>query len=144
MTHIFTIHRQPNEKGKQIYDDFKKTQKCFFVNAGNLRDSDDPWLKQNLTFEGDYANNIAKLNPRVNEMTAQYLVWKNLLQQIPEDEWVEFSHYRRWLKLPKALDDSVDLYVMKGISFKPNIEVQFRNNHPSMGWDILENCVNTV
>ena len=30
---------------------------------------------------------------------------------------------------------------MKGISFKPNIEAQFRNNHPSMGWDILENCV---
>lgn len=122
MIHIFTLHQPPNDKGKEIYDNFKKTQKCFFVNVGNLKDNEDSWIQQNLTFETDYEDNLANLNPRLNELTTQYLAWKNLLKDTPDDEWVEFSHYRRWLNLPDVLDESVGIYIAKGFDDCISIE----------------------
>lgn len=57
-------------------------------------------------FEGmigdDTGDNISKENPRYNELSAQYWVWKNY-EQIGNPEYVGFMHYRRQFIFDKKL-----------------------------------------
>lgn len=59
-------------------------------------------------FEGmigdDTGDNISKDNPKYNELSAQYWVWKHY-EEIGNPEYVGFMHYRRHF----LFDDSVDL-----------------------------------
>ena len=100
-------------------------------------------MKENIIFETDYPDNLADWNTKINELTAQYLAWKNLLKDASDDEWVCFSHYRRWLNLPETLNDDVDIYVAPSwtvmIEGKPiSLEMNFKAWHPNLTWDIVE------
>ncbi len=57
--------------------------------VGQKEKTPDGWL-----YHGD-GENIASLNNKFCEMTAQYFVWKNVLPSLPEDEMIGFCHYRR-------------------------------------------------
>ena len=92
-----------------------------------------------MVFEIDYADNIAVWNPKINELTSQYLAWKNLLKDASDDEWVRFSHYRRWLlELPDNPDEhDVDLYICNKYRCVSQ-ELWFKNCHPPYVWDVME------
>ena len=139
MINIFSIYYPPVEKGKVIYEEFKQRETCFFINAGNLRDSDDPWVNENIIFETDYPDNLADWNTKINELTAQYLAWKNLLKNTSDNEWVRFSHYRRWLLgLPENLDnENIDIYLSNRYRCG-SMEGWFKNCHPPLLHDIME------
>ena len=107
------------------------------MDSGNLKNYKDPWVRANYIFETDYPDNLSALDLKLNEFTTQYLAWKNLLKDHPDDEWVQFSHYRRWLKLPSPLDETVELYVNGNRQDWP-VERQFKLYHPSIGWDVME------
>ena len=63
------------------------------INCGNLKvPAADDWTKEHVIFEDQLANNIADRNSTLNEMTAIYAYWKNLMKDV---DYVGFNHYRR-------------------------------------------------
>ena len=47
--HVFCLYYQPTEQAKSLYDGFKKQgQDVILMNAGSLKDSTDPWVKDNV------------------------------------------------------------------------------------------------
>jgi hypothetical protein len=50
-------------------------------------------------------DNISKDNPRYNELSAQYWVWKNY-EEVGNPEYVGFMHYRRHFIFDKTIDTS--------------------------------------
>lgn len=69
--------------------------RCLFVNPGNLKGSEDPWTQQHVVFETDFEDNIADKNHLMNELTAWWTAKNHLLNDVPDDEWVKCSHYRK-------------------------------------------------
>lgn len=96
--HIMTLYYNPTDKAKKIYDDLKCQlgDDMLFVNCGNL-DGSDEWVKKNVVFEKEFKDNIADLNPHWCELTTFYLVWKNMMENWSDDDYVQHSHYRKWL-----------------------------------------------
>lgn len=99
--HVMTLYYQPTEEAKAEYTRMmgKEGQQMVFVNAGSIDASDD-WVKKNVVFETGFKDNIAYLNPHLCELTTYYCVWKNLLEGWSDDDFVQHSHYRKWLEVP--------------------------------------------
>lgn len=106
--HIFCLYYLPTDKAKELYDGFKKTQDVILLNAGSLRESTDPWVKDNVIQESELEFNISHKNPSFCELTAFYAVWKNYTPKWNDDDWIEFSHYRKTLNLPSDYQDKED------------------------------------
>lgn len=63
------------------------------INSGNLAvPSKSEFATKHIKFEDEMQDNIAHLNPKLNEMTAIYAYWKNLMKNA---DYVGFNHYRR-------------------------------------------------
>lgn len=149
--HMMTLYYQPTDEAKKIYDGFKGQfgDDMLFVNCCSIDRSDD-WVKKNVVFEEDYKDNIAKLNPHWCELTTYYLVWKNMLGKWSDEDYVQHSHYRKWLEPDD--DPIVDIwtcgeYPMKfrvkgqeGVK-ETTVEGGSRLCHPDQSWEIMENVV---
>lgn len=73
----------------------------------------------NEKFEGmigdDTGDNISKDNPKYNELSAQYWVWKHY-EEIGNPEYVGFMHYRRHFLFDKTVDLSDKKTWLPGMS----------------------------
>ena len=149
--HIMTLYYQPTDEAKKIYDGFKEQfgDDMMFVNCGSIDRSDD-WVKKNVVFESDYKDNISKLNPHWCELTTYYLVWKNMLDKWSDDDYVQHSHYRKWLEIGQEADPNTDIWTAydypmefntEGKHVITNVENGFRICHPASSWDIMESVV---
>lgn len=110
--HYITLHYAPTKEAKDLYERLKvdPKQTPHFMNWGNLRSSEDPWVKENIVFETSKPDNIAEKNPNWCEMTTIYWAWKN--GDIKDDDYVQHSHYRKFLDIPEDADKSAaDIYV---------------------------------
>ncbi len=72
-------------------NNYEKIKKLNYIPVG-LGDEkfNNHWLRDNT---GD---NISHKNPYYGEYTFHYWLWKNDLQNIPENEWIGFCAYRRF------------------------------------------------
>ena len=70
------------------------------MNTGNLKGTND-WCDKHLSYETDLKYNIAHLNSKLNEMTAIYAYWKNLMK---DADYIGFNHYRRLFKIEDLND----------------------------------------
>ncbi len=62
-------------------------------NSKNLADFPDTWHKDN---SGD---NISFKNKSFGTLTSHYWIWKNILKNFKNDDWIGINHYRRfWVK----------------------------------------------
>lgn len=142
MIDIVTLFYPPTDKAKEVYG---KMENSTFINYGNLKD--DEWTVKNARFETEFSDNIAKLNPHFCEMTTFYCVWKNLLDGISDDDFIRHSHYRKFLEIPKQLDQRIDLYIanpynlvfnVKGERKCLNIQDATLLCHPQQSWRSME------
>ena len=123
MLHVINTYYEPTEEAKKFYGQLKsQNTQTILMNSGNL-DKEAEWNKDNLTFETDFHDNIAHLNPHFCEMTAQYAIWKNLVLP-PENEYIQFSHYRK--------------FNVNGQKVCATIESGTRYCHPSASWEMLQ------
>lgn len=152
MTHIITMTYTPTAEARSLYDSLKnKGQRLLLMNAGSLEEEakSDEWISKNIVFERSLPDNKAELNTHWSEMTSVYAVWKNLLSDADENEYIQNSHYRRMLDLPEKLEKGV-LYVAEPFPMlfksgeKPediiqtNIEGGMRICHPPQSWEAME------
>lgn len=144
MLHIINTYYEPTEEAKKFYGQLKsENPKTILMNSGNL-DKEAEWNRDNLTFEADFHDNIAHLNPHFCEMTAQYAIWKSL-ELPPDNEYIRFSHYRKFLQLPNEL--TADIYAtnphpmifnVNGKKVCATIESGTRYCHPTASWEMLK------
>ena len=63
------------------------------INSGNLAvPTKSDFAKKYIHFEDEMKDNISRLNSKLNEMTAIYAYWKNLMK---DADYIGFNHYRR-------------------------------------------------
>ncbi|MFI3300970.1 MAG: DUF4422 domain-containing protein [Candidatus Gastranaerophilales bacterium] len=67
----------------------------------------------------DTGDNISERNPRYNELTAQYWVWKHY-QEIGNPDYVGFMHYRRQFIFDKELKHTQYTWVPKSKQYYVN------------------------
>ena len=107
---ILNLYYEPVEKLKNL---IKNNEDLYVpINSGNLAipvKSD--FAKKYIHFEDEMEDNISNLNPKLNEMTAIYAYWKNLMK---DDDYIGFNHYRRLFKQ----EDFKDLADYDGIISK--------------------------
>ena len=72
------------------------------INCGNLKGTND-WCDKHLNYETDFKDNIAHLNPKLNEMTSIWCYWKNLMK---DADYVGHNHYRRLFRIEDLNDIS--------------------------------------
>ena len=74
---IMSIFYQPPEMLKN----YIKHNKHLYVpmNTGNLKGTDE-WCDKHLYYETNFKENIAHLNPKINEMSLIWCYWKNLMK----------------------------------------------------------------
>lgn len=86
---ILSVFYQPPEMLKYY---IKHNKHLYFpMNTGNLKGTDD-WCDKHLRYETDFKDNIAYLNPKINEMSLIWCYWKNLMK---DADYIGFNHYRR-------------------------------------------------
>ena len=74
------------------------------INSGNLAvPTKSEFAKKYIHFEDEMKYNIAHLNPKMNEMTAIYAYWKNLMK---DADYIGFNHYRRLFRIEDLNDIS--------------------------------------
>lgn len=149
--HVFCLYYPPTDKAKELYDGFKKQgQDVILLNAGSLRESTDPWVKDNVVQESDLEFNIAHKNPSFCELTAFYAVWKNYTPKWNDDDWIEFSHYRKTLNLPTDFKDKDAVYVslpypmrfyINHVLTPCSVKTGTLVCHPKPSWEALEQVV---
>ena len=95
---IMNLYYQPPEMLKN----YVKHNKHLYIpiNCGNLKGTND-WCDKHLHYETDLKDNIAHLNPKLNEMTSIWCYWKNLMK---DPDYVGFQHYRRFFNQADFLD----------------------------------------
>lgn len=95
---ILNIFYQPPEMLENYINN--NTNLYIPINCGNLKGTND-WCDKHLHYETDFKDNIAHLNPKLNEMTAIWCYWKNLMKN---PDYVGFQHYRRFFNRGDFLD----------------------------------------
>jgi|TARA_B110000438_G_scaffold303713_1_gene366696 hypothetical protein len=66
------------------------------------------WIRDNT------GNNISHKNKNYGEYTFYYWFWKNILNTIPDNQWIGFSHYRHhWSNQNKIKSDELNLIITK-------------------------------
>ena len=120
------------------------------LNAGSLRESTDPWVKDNVIQESDLEFNIAHKNPSFCELTAFFAVWKNYTPKWDDDDWIEFSHYRKTLNLPTDFKDKDAVYVslpypmrfyINHVLTPCSVKTGTLVCHPKPSWEAMEQVV---
>lgn len=97
---ILNIYYEPVEMLK----DYIRHNKNLYVpiNCGNLAiPTKSDFASKHLHFEDEMEDNISHLNPKLNEMTAIWAFWKNLMK---DEDYVGFNHYRRLFQQSDILD----------------------------------------
>ena len=95
---ILNIFYQPPE---MLKDHIEHNNHLYVpMNTGNLKGTND-WCDKHLSYETDLKDNISHLNSKINEMTAIYAYWKNLMK---DDDYIGFNHYRRIFKIEDLND----------------------------------------
>ena len=123
------------------------------INCGNLSvPVKSEFAKKHIKFEDEMQFNIAPMNPRLNECTAIYAYWKNIMKN---PDYVGFQHYRRFFNQADFLDidkydiiDTTPIKMLFNMSFftgddKPNIvkttiEKGFYICHKVEAWHMME------
>ena len=95
---ILNIFYQPPEMLENYIN--HNTNLYIPINCGNLKGTND-WCDKHLHYETDFKDNIAHLNPKLNEMTAIYAYWKNLMKS---PDYVGHNHYRRLFRIEDLND----------------------------------------
>lgn len=101
------------EPTKMLQDYIKHNTNLYIpINTGNLAvPTKSDFIKKHVKLEDEMPDNIAHLNSKLNEMTAIYAYWKNLMKS---PDYVGFNHYRRLFKQ----EDFKDLANYDGIVAK--------------------------
>lgn len=145
---ILSIFYQPPE----FLQDYVKHNRHLYIplNTGNLKGTND-WCDKHLRYEIDFKENIASLNPKLNEMTLIWCYWKNLLK--PSVDYVGLNHYRRFFRKVDMHDlynyDILDamplpmMFKLMGLDGKTkiaegNIELGYKVCHVEEDWNLLE------
>jgi hypothetical protein len=76
------------------------------VGLGDKKFSDN-WIRDNI------GENISKKNKYYGEYTFHYYFWKNLMNKIPNDEWIGFCGYRRFWKDKNILDKKIKKNILE-------------------------------
>ena len=95
---IINLYYQPPEMLENYIN--HNTNLYIPINCGNLKGTND-WCDKHLHYETDFKDNIAHLNPKLNEMTAIYAYWKNLMKS---PDYVGHNHYRRLFRIEDLND----------------------------------------
>ena len=95
---ILNIFYQPPEMLENYINN--NTNLYIPINCGNLKGTND-WCDKHLNYETDFKDNIAHLNPKLNEMTSIWCYWKNLMK---DADYIGFQHYRRFFNQADFLD----------------------------------------
>ena len=95
---ILNVFYQPT---KALKDHIEHNKHLYVpMNTGNLKGTND-WCDKHLRYETDFKDNIAHLNSKLNEMTAIYAYWKNLMK---DADYIGFNHYRRLFRIEDLND----------------------------------------
>lgn len=91
------------EPPKMLKDLIKHNTHLYIpINAGNLAvPNKSEFAKKHCKFEDEMKDNISHLNSKLNEMTAIYAYWKNLMK---DADYVGFNHYRRLFRIEDLND----------------------------------------
>lgn len=95
---ILNIFYQPPEMLKNYINN--NTNLYIPINCGNLKGTND-WCDKHLYYETDFKENIAPKNSKLNECTAIYAYWKNLMK---DADYIGFNHYRRLFRIEDLND----------------------------------------
>ena len=95
---ILNIFYQPPEMLENYINN--NTNLYIPINCGNLKGTDE-WCDKHLNYETDFKDNIAYLNPKLNEMTSIWCYWKNLMK---DADYIGFNHYRRLFRIEDLND----------------------------------------
>ena len=74
---IMNLYYQPPEMLENYINN--NTNLYIPINCGNLKGTNG-WCDKRLHYETDFKDNIAHLNSKLNECTAIYAYWKNLMK----------------------------------------------------------------
>ena len=95
---ILNLYYQPT---KVLKDHIEHNKNLYVsINSGNLKGTND-WCDKHLRYETDFKDNISHLNSKINEMTAIYAYWKNLMK---DADYIGFNHYRRLFRIEDLND----------------------------------------
>ena len=123
---ILNLYYQP----PKMLEDLIKHNKHLYVpiNSGNLKGTND-WCDKHLSYETDFKENISHLNSKMNEMTAIYAYWKNLMK---DADYIGFNHYRRLFRIEDLNDISeYDIIDAKPIPMVFNMSYLTRSPIPN-------------
>lgn len=97
---ILNIFYQPT---KALEDLIKQNTNLYVpINSGNLAvPTKSDFAKKYIHFEDEMKDNISHLNSKLNEMTAIYAYWKNLMK---DADYIGFNHYRRLFRIEDLND----------------------------------------
>ena len=97
---ILNLYYEPVEMLKNF---IKNNENLYVpINSGNLAvPTKSEFAKKYIHFENEMKYNISHLNSKLNEMTAIYAYWKNLMKN---DDYIGFNHYRRMFRIEDLND----------------------------------------
>ena len=97
---ILNIFYQPT---KALEDLIKHNTNLYIpINSGNLAvPTKSKFARKYLHFEDEMKDNISHLNSKLNECTAIYAYWKNLMK---DADYIGFNHYRRLFRIEDLND----------------------------------------
>ena len=97
---ILNLYYQPP---KALEDLIKHNTNLYIpINSGNLAvPIKSKFARKYLNFEDEMKDNISHLNQKLNEMTAIYAYWKNLMK---DADYVGHNHYRRLFRIEDLND----------------------------------------
>ena len=97
---VLNLYYQPP---KALEDLIKHNTNLYIpINSGNLAvPVKSEFARKFIKFEDEMKDNISHLNQKLNEMTAIYAYWKNLMK---DADYVGHNHYRRLFKIEDLND----------------------------------------
>ena len=97
---ILNLYYQPP---KALEDLIKHNTNLYIpINSGNLAvPVKSEFARKHVHFEDEMKDNISHLNSKLNEMTAIYAYWKNLMK---DADYVGHNHYRRLFRIEDLND----------------------------------------
>ena len=97
---VLNLYYQPP---KALEDLIKHNTNLYIpINSGNLAvPTKSEFARKHVHFEDEMKDNISHLNSKLNEMTAIYAYWKNLMK---DADYIGFNHYRRLFRLEDLND----------------------------------------
>ena len=105
------------------------------INSGNLAvPTKSEFAKKYIHFEDEMKDNIAHLNPKLNEMTAIYAYWKNLMK---DADYIGFNHYRRLFRI-EDLNDIAEYDVIDAKPIPMVLNIGYFTGSPFLNYVITD------